>query len=78
MLFLISLLMVFVSSYMLSCVAAPKNEENRLYGPAPFLYILLTMFSQVVLTFEILSLFKAINEPNVLVLNVIFLVIAGV
>ena len=74
MLFFISLIMVFVSSYMAGCIAAPKNKDNKLYGPAPFLYILLTMFAQVVLTFEVLSLFKAINEVNVLLINVVFLI----
>ena len=74
MLFFISLIMVFVSSYMTGCIAAPKNKDNKLYGPAPFLYILLTMFAQVVLTFEVLSLFKAINEVNVLLINVVFLI----
>ena len=78
MLFFISLFMVFVSSYMIACVASPKNKENKPYTPAPFLYILLTMFAQVVLTFEVLSLFKAINETNVLVLNLVFLIAAGV
>ena len=74
MLFFISLIMVFLSSYMTGCIAAPKNKDNKLYGPAPFLYILLTMFAQVVLTFEVLSLFKAINEVNVLLINVVFLI----
>ena len=61
MLFFISLIMVFVSSYMAGCIAAPKNKDNKLYG-------------QVVLTFEVLSLFKAINEVNVLLINVVFLI----
>ena len=76
MLFFISLIMVFLSSYMTGCIAAPKNKDNKLYGPAPFLYILLTMFAQVVLTFEALSLFKAINEVNVLLINVVFLIMS--
>ena len=70
--------MVFVSSYMIACVAAPKNQHNKLYGPAPFLYFLLTIFAQVVLTFESLSLFKAINEANVIILNIIFLTAASI
>ncbi len=74
MLFFISLIMVVISSYMISCAMSPKTETNRCYGPAPLLYVLLTMFSQVVLTMEILSLFKAINEVNVLIFNVLFLI----
>ena len=74
MLFFISLIMVVISSYMISCAMSPKTDTNRCYGPAPLLYMLLTMFSQVVLTMEILSLFKAINEVNVLIFNVLFLI----
>ena len=70
----ISLFMVFVSSYLTASVLSPKTEENKPYGPAPFLYTLLIMFSQVVLTFEVLSLFKAITEINVLILNAGFFV----
>ena len=70
----ISLLMVLVSSYLTASVLSPKTEENKPYGPAPFLYTLLIMFSQVVLTFEVLSLFKAITEINVLILNAGFFV----
>ena len=66
--------MVFVSSYLTASVLSPKTEENKPYGPAPFLYTLLIMFSQVVLTFEVLSLFKAITEINVLILNAGFFV----
>lgn len=78
MLFFISLLMVFASSYMIACIVSPKDKNNRAYGPAPFLYILLTMFAQIVITIEGLSLFKAINENNVLVINVLFLIASGV
>ena len=78
MLFFISLIMVAISSYMISCAMSPKTETNRCYGPAPLLYMLLTMFSQVVLTMEILSLFKAINEVNVLIFNILFLIAGAV
>ena len=66
--------MVLVSSYLTASVLSPKTEENKPYGPAPFLYTLLIMFSQVVLTFEVLSLIKAITEINVLILNAGFFV----
>ena len=78
MLFFISLLMVFVSSYLTACVASPRTEDNKPYGPAPFLYTLLIMFAQIVLTFEVLSLFKAITEINVLVFNILFLTASAV
>lgn len=73
MLFFISLFIVCVSSYMIACVCAPKNSEGELYGPSPFLYTLLTIFAQVVVSFEFMSLFKAINTTNTFILNILFL-----
>ena len=72
----VSLIMVLISSYLTAGVMSPKDERNRPYGPAPFLYTLLTMFAQVVLTFEILSLFKAIKEINVLAINLVFVIVS--
>lgn len=74
MLFAISFLMVLISSYFISCSFAEKNEQNKNYGPTPFLYLLLTIFAQVIITFEALSIFKAINETNVIILNILFLI----
>lgn len=65
-LFLISFLLVFISSYLLVSVIAPKKSVLGL------IYIFLIAFSQIVLTFEVLSLFTAINQVCVLVLNLIF------
>ena len=74
--FFISLLMVFVSSYLSASVFSPKDKENKPFGPAPVLYTLLIMFAQVILTFETLSLFSAIKEFNVIALNILFLIIS--
>ena len=76
MLFLISFLMVFVSSYFFASVFSPKDELNRPKSVYPFLFTLLFMFAQVVLSFEILSLFSAIKECTVLGFNVCFLLIS--
>lgn len=76
MLFFISLIMVFVSSYLLSSMFSPKDENNNPKGVYPFLYTLLLMFAQVVLTFEVLSLFNAIKQLPVLLFNVFFLLVA--
>lgn len=76
MMFFISLLMVFVSSYFMACVFSPKDETNRPKSVYPFLYLLLIMFAQVILTMETLSLFSAIKENNVLFMNVLFLVLS--
>lgn len=66
-LFLISLIMICISSYL-----AMSLFEPRRYG-AGIIYFLLIAFSQIVLTFEILSIFSAISALGVLILNVIFL-----
>ena len=68
--FLVSFLSVFVSSYLLTSMFQQKNER---YKNVSFLVLLISMFAEVVLTFEILSVFKAINPVNVLVLNFLFL-----
>ena len=72
MLFFVSLFIVFISSYLAASVFSLKNDNNSTQNPCGFLYTLIIMFAQVVLTFEILSLFKAINIPNVLILNMFF------
>lgn len=71
--FLISLLSVFVSSYFLASIFT--KEQNK--KTAGFLIILVSMFAQVVLTFETLSVFRAITQTNVLILNLIFLLSLG-
>lgn len=66
-LFLISFLMVFLSSYFITSIITDKKSLEG------FIYILLTAFANVVLTIEILSLLNAISHVGVLILNVIFL-----
>ena len=76
--FFISFLMVFVSSYFMSCVLSPKDENGRPKSVYPFLYLLLIIFAQIILTMETLSLFSAIKEINVLFMNVFFLALSSV
>lgn len=72
--FLISFLTVLISSYLFSSVfASPLDSKPQKFN-AGFLVLLISIFAQVVLTFEFLSLFKAINELNVILMNVFFLV----
>lgn len=74
--FLISFLMVFISSYFCSSVfCAPLEGKVRKFNPA-FLILLVSFFAQIVLTFEALSLFKAINQTGVLVLQTMFLTLS--
>lgn len=72
MLFFISFFMVFVSSYLTASVFSIKDENSNPKSVSAILFTLITMFAQVVLTFEILSLFSAISVPAVLILNFIF------
>ncbi len=67
LLFFISFLFVFLSSYFITSLIAPKKS---ILG---FIYLFLIAFAQLVLTFEILSLFNEIKEVYVLVGNFLFL-----
>ncbi len=71
--FIVSFLMIFTSSYFISGVFSPKDKDGVSKYGTGFLYILLGIFAQTVLTFEFLSLFKAINETSVLFCNGVFL-----
>lgn len=66
LLFLISFVLVLVSSYLITSIIAPKKSILGL------IYIALIMFAQVVFTFEFLSLFSLIKQFWVLVMNVLF------
>ncbi|MDD3435722.1 MAG: hypothetical protein PHC64_01065 [Candidatus Gastranaerophilales bacterium] len=68
LLFILSFLLVFISSYLITSVIAPKKS---ILG---FIYLFLIAFAQLVFTFEVLSLFTAIKEFWVLVFNVLLLV----
>lgn len=68
-LFFISLLLVFAVSYFITSLTARKNSINGI------IYFLISSFAQVVISFEFLSLFKAISVPGVLVLNVLALIV---
>jgi hypothetical protein len=66
-LFAISFLLVFLSSYLITSIISPKKS---ILG---FIYLLLIAFAQLVLTFEILSLFSAIKTNWVIATNILFL-----
>jgi len=65
-LFVISFFLIFASSYLLTSTIAPKRSVLGI------IYLFLIAFAQIVLTFEILSLFTAIKEIWVLLANIIF------
>jgi len=69
-LFIISFILVFISSYLISSVLSPRKN---ILG---FIYLLLTAFAQILLTFEILSLFVAIKQFWVIGFNILFLILS--
>lgn len=69
-LFLISFLMVFTSSYLMASVFEIKKYMTGI------IYFFLIAFAQIVLTFEVLSLFNAIAKLPVLLMNAIILVLS--
>ena len=57
-LFVISFLLVIAASYFIASIFAENKSE---FG---IIYLLISAFANVVLTFEILSLFSAISIPG--------------
>lgn len=72
LLFFISFLFVFASSYLLTSIITPKKSNLGI------IYLFLSAFAQLVLTFEILSLFNSIKQFWVLGLNILFFVLIGI
>jgi len=66
-LFIISFCFVIISSWFITAILKSNNKENKI------IYFLLICSAQIILGFEVLSLFKAINSYNVLIINVVFL-----
>ena len=66
--FIISLILVLISSYFLTSCITKKNTG--------IIYFFLISFAQIVLTFEILSLFSLIAEKPFLIANAIFFLIS--
>lgn len=64
-LFIISFLLVFGASYFIAISFEQKSFLKF------FIYLLLAAFADVVLTFEILSLFSAISIPGIFILNLL-------
>ena len=70
LLFLMSFLAVFCSSYLIASVFEQKKTGTT------FLYTGLIAFAQVVLGFEILSLFSAISAAGILIWNAVFFILS--
>lgn len=65
-LFVISILLVITASYFITSIITP---QKNIIG---VIYFFLTAFAQIVLTFEILSLFNSISPISVIISNLIF------
>ena len=70
--FLISFILIFVSSYFLSSILAKGNGLNG------FIYTLLIAFSQIILTSEIVSIFYKVHERPFLCLNILFFIVSTI
>lgn len=70
-LFFVSFLLVFISSYFLTSIIAPKKSVLGL------IYLFIIAFAQIVLAFEVLSLFTAIKQGWVLSANVFILIMSA-
>lgn len=66
--FILSFFLVILSSYLLGS-SFYKNIKNNI----GLIYIVLIAFAQIVLSFEILSLFKLISANGILICNLLFL-----
>lgn len=66
LMFFISFTFIFASSYFITGIFTPQNKKSQSVG---FLILLTSMFAQIVLSYEVLSLFSAINAVNILTLH---------
>lgn len=66
--FFISVIFVIISSYLITCSLKSKQDN--------FLYFLLIAFSQIVFTFEILSLLNSISANSFILCNLFILIIS--
>jgi len=73
--FFLSILFVILSSYL--TVSALKKGDDR-GGKTFFLYLLLTAFAQIVLSFEVLSLLNSISKTGFLICNAVYLTASAV
>ena len=83
--FIASVLTVLLSSYLLLSAFFTKTEKSvndlpdnciSSKGRTGLIYFLLIAFSQIILSFEILSLFKSISKNGFFIANIVFFIIA--
>lgn len=67
--FIISVILILLSSYLLLSIICGKEKNS-----AGFLYLLLTAFAQIIISFEILSLFNQISSKSFILCNSVFFI----
>ena len=72
--FFLSIFFILVSSYLILSVIDKKTEFKNNLG---IIFFLLIAFSQIILSFEILSVFRILSKNSVFISNVIFLLISA-
>lgn len=70
--FFISLFLVILSSYLILCIVKKREIDEN--GHSGFIYFLLIAFAQIVLSFEVLSVFGKISQSNFLLINFLFFI----
>lgn len=71
--FILSLLFILFSSYLILSVIDKKTAFKNNLG---LIFFILIAFSQIILTFEVLSLFRVLSKNSVFISNIIFLLIS--
>ncbi len=74
--FISSILLVLFSSYLMLSAFFKEKDNISEKGRTGFICFLLIAFAQIVLTFEILSLFKSISKNNFFISNIVFFIIS--
>ncbi len=76
LLFIISVLLIFTSSFLIASFSLKKSIPYSSSSVVWILYFLLAIFAQIVLAFEALSLLKAISQLNFICCNFVFLLLS--
>ena len=69
--FLLSIILVLLSSYLITSFVI-RNKQNQPF----FLLFLILSFSQIVISSEVLSVFKSISKINFFICNIVFMLLA--
>lgn len=71
--FVFSVLFVLCSSYLFLSILDKKNDFKNNLG---LIFFILIVFSQIILSIEILSVFKQLTRNNLFALNIVFVIIS--